>query len=180
MGERSRNMGSCISASTSCAICFSGIVFQICGCGLLSYDIYYFLDVATNNLAYCMLGLGLWYVLAGILAFAFSSHGHTKCLMISYILVLIILLLSELVMGVMIKADEDAVKDWLTAECASSADCSSNMKSAEEKFDKHQDAFFFTLITLVGFKVIAVLLACCHNSVSHRSREDGGNNYDAL
>ena len=74
-------------------------------------------------------------------------------------------------MGVMIKADEDAVKvllalpqsdecsgwhieqcagcrveqcpgfrieqncvvqDWLTADCASSADCSSNMKSAEE------------------------------------------------
>merc|ERR1711865_884072 len=84
MGETAWKMGGCISASTSCAICFSGIVFQICGLALLSYDIYYFLDVATNNLAYCMLGLGLWYVLAGIIAFAFSSHGGSKGLMISY------------------------------------------------------------------------------------------------
>merc|ERR1711865_588025 len=172
MGETAWKMGGCISASTSCAICFSGIVFQICGLALLSYDIYYFLDVATNNLAYCMLGLGLWYVLAGIIAFAFSSHGGSKGL--------IILLLTELVMGIMIKADEDAVKDWLTADCEKDVNCSSNVKSAEDKFDKHQDAFFFTLITLVGFKVIAVLLACCHNSVSHKSREDGGRNYDAL
>merc|ERR1719272_2398092 len=130
-------MGGCISASTSCAICFSGIVFQICGLALLSYDIYYFLDVATNNLAYCMLGLGLWYVLAGIIAFAFSSHGGSKGLMISYIVVLIILLLTELVMGIMIKADEDAVKDWLTADCEKDVNCSSNMKSANTSHWSH-------------------------------------------
>eukprot|EP00656_Telonema_subtile_P056127 TRINITY_DN8903_c0_g1_i1.p1 TRINITY_DN8903_c0_g1~~TRINITY_DN8903_c0_g1_i1.p1 ORF type:complete len:198 (-),score=41.25 TRINITY_DN8903_c0_g1_i1:256-849(-) len=165
-GRQKRRMGGCCSATGACAVITCGIVFQLVGSGLLAYDIYYFIDKSVNNLAYCVLGLAIANILAGILAFCYASRGKSKCLCISYCLTLCLLIALEATVGVMLKVDEEATKEWLTSNCSQDHGCSSSMKSAEQGFDKHQDTFFYAVVSLIGFKVVAILLACCHNSTS--------------
>merc|ERR1711907_61934 len=162
--------GGCCSATGQCSVMFCGVVFQLFGCGLLAYCVYYFIDKTANNLAYCILGLALANILAGIIAFCFAPNGKSKCLMITYVVWLIMLTIAEMVGGIALKVDEEGVKDWLTDDCSKDNSCSHSMKAAESGFDKHQDSFFYSLLVLVGFKLIAILLAVCHNSTADNSK----------
>eukprot|EP00658_Telonema_sp_P-2_P022365 TRINITY_DN1893_c0_g1_i3.p1 TRINITY_DN1893_c0_g1~~TRINITY_DN1893_c0_g1_i3.p1 ORF type:complete len:182 (-),score=53.18 TRINITY_DN1893_c0_g1_i3:272-817(-) len=162
-------VGSEMCIRDRCAVFFCGVVFQLLGCGLLAYDIYYFIDETKNNLAYCVLALALANILAGILAFCFAPSGHSRCLLVSYVTLLILLICTELATGIILKTDEDAAREWLTDDCSKDDSCSHSMKSAETGFDKHQDTFFYALVSLVGFKLVAILIACCHSSTARSS-----------
>ena len=107
-GQGKGAKGGCCSATGQCAVTFCGILFQLFGCGLLSYTVYYFIDKTANNLAYCLLSLAIANILVsflthphnssystaslphsstvwlqcGIVAFCFAPNGKSKCLMI--------------------------------------------------------------------------------------------------
>merc|ERR1712086_189173 len=166
MGLFSPKMGSCCSATSSCITCSCAVTFQVFGIVVLAYDLHYFLDIATNNLAYCLLVFGISYLLLGTVAIFLASRGHNKGLLITYVVLLLILLAVEVPGGLMIKLDEGGAKEWFTSDCEADKSCSDSMREAEDKFDRNEDTFFFVLLSLIGFKAVAILLACCHNSVS--------------
>eukprot|EP00658_Telonema_sp_P-2_P034466 TRINITY_DN2516_c0_g1_i7.p1 TRINITY_DN2516_c0_g1~~TRINITY_DN2516_c0_g1_i7.p1 ORF type:complete len:236 (-),score=47.91 TRINITY_DN2516_c0_g1_i7:3-710(-) len=167
----------CCERTAACQLVTTNLVLAVCGVVMMIFSTIILLKV-TAGFAIAILSVGGFMILLSIYG-CWSSKDSADCRIYLYIVLLCMALLAQVVLAVWYLVNPDIMEDAANKGCETKssdgdyvcdADCKSCQASVQDVKNyvrSHSTAVAVVLCVVLGVEAIAILSACCKQSLAH-------------